>query len=173
MSEKPNKTAGYGDARAKPAAEPRNVPGRFGNTRRGVGVDPVRPPARIEPGSRKLTRPVGVALVLPDHLERATLAKSLVQARCSVTSLTTASEVRPEELGELEIVVADFDAPNVLTIVDALRSIHPDLPAIAWTNRVAVVETGLKTMSFGRFEVVDRSSRAPRIVEAVRRLVGA
>lgn len=150
-----------------------NKPGRFGDTRRGVGVDPVRPPARIEPGSRKLGRPVGVALVLPDSLERANVARALIQARCSVTPIATVQDVRAENLADIEVVIADFDVSNVLTVVDALRSVHPELPALAWTNRVAIVERGLSSMSFGRFEVVDRSSRVSNLVEAMRRLVGA
>lgn len=71
---------------------------------------------------------MGVALLLPDSLERANVARALV---------------------------------------------HPELPALAWTNRVAIVERGLSSMSFGRFEVVDRTSRVSNLVEAMRRLVGA
>lgn len=150
-----------------------NAPGRLGGTRRGVGIDPVRPPAPIEPGSRKLKRPVGVAVFLPDPLERSNLARALVAASCSVTPCLQVGDVRAEDVGEVEVVVADFDAPNALALVDALRSIHAELPAIAWTRRVALVQKGLEAATFGRYEVLDRSSRTPALIEAVRRLVGA
>jgi hypothetical protein len=79
----------------------------------------------------------------------------------------------PEEVANVEILVADFDAPEVYGIVDALRGVHPDLPIVAWTSRKDDVERGLRALKYGRFEVHNRTARVPELIEAVKRLARA
>lgn len=158
------------EAAARPARG-----GRLGGTKRGVGDDPraplarPRPPARVRPGDRA----VGVGLVLRDPIERTTLAKALIHGRCSVVTIDSLRDAAIVDLDALEVVVADFDLPEVITILDALRVRSPELPAIAWTGRKAVVERGLEAMGFESYEVVERTTRAAVVVELVRRLAGA
>lgn len=147
------------------------VESRIAETRRGVGIDPTRPPAQVDRRTKAMQRSVSVALVIPDALERSNLARALLQARCVVMHLSRAEEARSTDLSDMELVIADFDAPGTSAVVDALRSAVPGLPVLAWTARAAVVERGLAGLSFGRFAVIDRSARIPAVVEAVRQLV--
>ena len=142
-------------------------------TRQGVGHDPVRPPQRIDAGTRRLGRHVAVALAMKDPFERASVARALVHAQCTVVIVESANHGDPEEVASVEILVADFDAPEVYGIVDGLRGVHPDLPIIAWTSRRDEVERGLRALKYGRFEVHNRTARVPELIEAVKRLARA
>lgn len=149
----------------------RKTGGRLGGTRPGVGTDPKRPPTRIDPGKRRLDRPVAVVVVMKDPLERTSLAKALIQAQCTVTMINSATETADVDFAESEVLVADFDAPEVFAIVDAIRREH-DLPTLAWTSRRAVVERGLSAMGFANVLVLDRTARVPELVAAVQHLAG-
>jgi hypothetical protein len=142
--------------------------GRLGGTRPGVGIDPTRPPVRVDPGTRRLDRPVSVALAMPLAVERTAIAKALVQAQCTVTLINAA-----EDVGDAEVLVADFDAPDVFALVEACRRSRGDVPTVAWTSRRAMVERGLSAMGFEQVEALDRKARMSDLVEAVKRLVGA
>jgi len=148
-------------------------PSPHDTTRRGVGHDPVRPPQRIDAGTRRLGRHVAVALAIKDPFERASMARALVHAQCTVVTIESAKSVVADEVAEVEILVADFDAPEVYGIVDALRGLHPDLPIIAWTSRRDEVDRGLRALKYGRFEVHHRGARVPELIEAVQRLARA
>lgn len=150
----------------------RKTGGRLGGTRPGVGTDPKRPPTRIDPGKRRLDRPVAVALVMKDPLERTSIAKALIQAQCNVMMINSVEEASEVDLSETEVLVADFDAPTVFAIVDAIRREH-DLPTLAWTGRRAIVERGLSAMGFSNVVVLERTSRVPELVAAVQQLAGA
>ena len=151
----------------------RKTGGRLGGTRPGGTVDPTRPPSRVDPGKRRLDRPVSVALAMRDPVERSTLAKALIQARCTVTMINSPEEAASADLADAEVLVADFDAPDVFKIVEVIRRTREDLPALAWTSRRAIVERGLSVMGFERAEALDRTARIPELVEAVQRLAGA
>jgi hypothetical protein len=176
--DKADKTLNYGDgAKGKRERAARvgdsGVPSAHDVTRQGVGHDPVRPPQRIDAGTRRLGRHVAVALAIRDPFERATVARALVQGQCTVVIVEAAKQVNPEEVAEVEILVADFDAPEVYAIVDALRGVHPDLPIVACTSRREEVERGLRALKYGRFEVHPRGGRIPDLIEAVKRLARA
>jgi hypothetical protein len=165
-------TADYGDPAARRDAARRSsapVLNEGLDTKPGVGVDQRRPPQRVDPGTRKVGRAVAVALAMRDPFERASIARSLVHAGCAVELIASSADVPPE----LEILVADFDSPEVFSIVDALRAAHAGLPVLAWTSRRADVERGLRTLKYGIYEVLDRTARMPDLIEAVRRLTGA
>lgn len=151
----------------------RKTGGRLGGTRPGGTVDPTRPPSRVDPGKRRLDRVVSVALAMRDPVERASLARALIQARCTVTMINSAEDAAGADLTEAQVLVADFDAPDVFKIVEAIRRTREDLPALAWTSRRAIVERGLSVMGFDRAEVLDRTARISELVEAVQRLAGA
>lgn len=108
-----------------------------------------------------------------DPLERMNLARALIAAQCSVTMINAADDASDlEETEEIEVIVADFDAPNVFAIVEALRREHAELPTVAWTSRKAVVERGLTAMGFVNVIALERTARIPDLVEAVQRLAG-
>lgn len=176
--DKLTKTLNYGD----PTKGKRDPAVRIGEsaspsplemTRPGVGHDPVRPPQRIDPGTRRLGRHVAVALAMNEPFERASVARALVHAQCTVVIVESAKHVSAQELAGVEILVADFDSPQIFDIVAAVRAIHPELPIIAWTSRRDEVERGLRATNFGRFEVHNRTSRVPEFIEAVKRLARA
>jgi hypothetical protein len=147
--------------------------GRLGGTRPGVGMDPKRPPARIDPGKRRLDRPVNVALAVKDPLERTTLAKSLIQAQCTVTMINSSADAVGADLDAIEVLVADFDAPEVFAIVEAIRKSHSDLAVLAWTSRKAMVERGLTAMGFSNVVALDRKSPVGDLIAGVQQLAGA
>jgi hypothetical protein len=171
MPDKPDKTASYGEPRREHAA-PSVQPGSGGvdTTQRGVGVDRRRPPQRIDPGTRKVGRTVGVGLAMGDPFERASVARTLVQAGCNVEILTSPGDLKSIDVTTLEVLVADFDASDIFAIVDAVGSAHYELPLLAWTARKSDVDRGLRAMKYSKFEVLDRKSRMPDLVESVKRL---
>lgn len=172
MSDKPDKTARYGEPkpeRMRPSMQPQGA--GVDTTQRGVGVDRKRPPQRIDPGTRQVGRAVCVALAMADPFERASIARTLVQAGCEVELLASSADVKSVNIDSLEVLFADFDASDVFTIVDAIRTAaRYELPLLAWTARKSDVDRGLRTMKYGKFEVLDRKSRMPDLVEAVKRL---
>ncbi len=175
--DKADKTLTYGDP-GKPKREravriDSAAPSPHDVTRQGVGHDPVRPPQRIDAGTRRLGRHVTVAIAIKDPFERASMARALVHAQCTVVIVESPKHADPEELANVEILVADFDAPEVYGIVDALRGVHPDLPIVAWTARRDEVKRGLHALQYGRFEVHNRTARVPELIEAVKRLARA
>lgn len=149
MSDKPDKKAG----------------GRLGGTRQGVGVDPVRPPSRIDPGKR-LARTVKVGLVMPDAVERSSVAKALMQARCAVQIVTAVDDAR-----ESEVLIADVDDSSAFALVDAVRKSRGDIAVVAWTGRGAMVERGMSAIGFGRVVAFDRKSRLTDLVDAMERVI--
>lgn len=165
-----DQTADYGDPaarrQARRSAAPEPVVGL--DTKPGVGIDNRRPPVRVDAGTRKVNRALTVALAMKDPFERASIARSLVHAGCSVELIASTRDVPPE----LDLLLADFDSHLVFSIVDSLRTAHGELPILAWTSRRADVERGLRAMKYGRYEVVERGSRMPDLIEAVRRLTG-
>lgn len=171
MSDKPDKTASYGEPRRErltPSIQP--SPSGVDTTQQGVGIDRRRPPQRIDPGTRTVGRAVGVALIIGDPFERASIARALVQAGCGVEILAAVDDVKNVDVTTLELLVADFDAPDVFAIVDAVSRAHYELPLVAWTSRRNDVDRGLRAMKYTHFEVLDRKSRMPDLVEAVKRL---
>lgn len=162
-------TADYGDPVARRDGVRRSIVPEVTEgqeTKPGVGVDRRRPPQRIDAGTRKVGRAVVVALAMKDPFERASLARSLLHAGCAVELIGSSADVPPE----LEVLVADFDSPDVFSIVDKLCEVHAGLPIVAWTARRAEVERGLRALKFGAFEVLERTARMPDLIEAVRRL---
>ncbi len=139
--------------------------GRLGGTRPGPGVDPMRPPSRIDPGKRRLDRAVSVAIAIPTPMERAAVAKALIQAQCTVTIVDAADDVR-----DAEVLIADVDVPEMFALIDAVRRTRKDIGLIAWTSRRAMVERGLSAMDFDRCESIDRKARISELVEAVQRV---
>ncbi len=169
MTEK-DKTLSYAEKReGRPSSGPR-APGSnvspIEETRRGVGIDPVRPPQRVT-APKRLDRKVSVALAVNDPLVRATLARVLVRAECVITMV---EDARSLDGVDSEIVVADFDHSETPSIVAALRLQTPELGVLAWTSRKAEVERGLAALKFPRFEVIDRGANAADLVAAVQRL---
>jgi hypothetical protein len=172
MTRKPDDTADYGVPgavkekahRAGAAPEPPKD-----TTQRGVGVDRKRPPQSIRPHKRPAGQPIAVGLAMQDPYERSSIARTLILAGCSLELVGS-----PRELpAEASVLVADFDAPDVFAIVDAMRQAHEGIPIIAWTARREDVERGLERMKYGPFAVLDRSSRVDELVEAVNKLANA
>lgn len=173
MSKKPDDTASYGEKKERsPRSLLPSVPMAHDSTKPGLGVDRRRPPQRIDAGTRTVGRAMGVALAMSDPFQRASIARALVLAGCGVEIVSSYDDVPSIDLSAVEILVADFDANEVFAIVDALREVHPDLPVVAWTARKLDVQRGLATMKFGKYEVLDRGSRMPDLIEALRRLTG-
>ena len=171
MSDKPDKTASYGEPRRErvtPSMPPQSQ--GVDTTKQGVGIDRRRPPQRIDPGTRSVGRAVGVALIVSDPFERASIARALVQAGCGVEILAGVGDVKVVDVTTLELVIADFDAADVFAIVDALTRASYELPLVALTARRSDVDRGLRAMKYEKFEVLDRKSRMPDLVEAVKRL---
>ncbi len=164
-----DQTADYGDPVARRDGARRSLVPEVAEgqqTKPGVGIDRKRPPQRIDAGTRQVGRAVVVALAMKDPFERASLARSLLHAGCAVELIGSSAQVPPE----LEVLVADFDAPDVFSIVDRLCAAHEGLPIVAWTARRADVERGLKALKFGAYVVLERTARMPELIEAVRRL---
>ncbi|MGZ3419749.1 MAG: hypothetical protein ACXVEF_05600 [Polyangiales bacterium] len=173
MPRKPDDTADYGVPVAKKekphraGASPLDAP--RDSTKPGVGVDRKRPPQSIRPLKRASGQPSVVALAMQDHYERASMARTLLLAGCSVELVSSSRDVP----ADATVLVADFDSPEVFAIVDAMRAAHAGIPIVAWTARRADVESGLTKMKYGPFAVLDRSSRIHALVDEVNRLAGA
>lgn len=146
--------------------------GRLGGTRPGVGADPGRATVRIDPEKRR-DRPIAVALAMKNPIERDALAQALIHATCTVTMIHSAADATGADLDAIEVLVADFDAPEVFAIVEAIRREHSDLPTLAWTSRKAIVERGLTAMGFTSVVAIDRKSPVGDLIAGVQELACA
>jgi CheY-like chemotaxis protein len=117
-------------------------------------------------------RPV-VILVDPDRFGRAALARALVQGRCDVRVLDSASEVC-EALAsgdDIHVLMTEVDGLEVELMLAALVANRPDLPVIVRTNSPrAVVEHLLHTAGVANYDVMAKSCKSAELIELVRTL---
>jgi CheY-like chemotaxis protein len=115
-------------------------------------------------------------LVDPDRLRRANIARALLRAKCDVTAVESAAELRAALASEAvhDIAIVDLGGAKAVELLDAFSTLAPDLPLVACapdpdaTNRVLTARRVKTFVACGRSAAPDDIAAIARSHVAVR-----
>jgi len=111
-------------------------------------------------------------LVEQDSLARASLARSLVQCRCSVRVVDSAADAAAamESSEPVEVAVVDIQHPAAASIVEGLGRQRPDLVIVARACNAPQAHEALMQLGIRRFGVCARYASAVDLLGVARQL---
>jgi CheY-like chemotaxis protein len=136
-----------------------------------ISEAPVTGPRRrvSEATDARASSPRTRALIVDaDRLRRANIARALLRARCDVTAVESAAELRAALAAEAphDIAVVDVGAAAAAEILDAFASLAPDLPLVACASDPDSTERVLAARSVKTFVACGRNA-APDDIAAL------
>jgi hypothetical protein len=119
-------------------------------------------------------RKVTVLLVDSDRLERASIARTLVNARFDVTAIDSSARMLDALAGRADGVVAMVSLEEAGVVRDLRGFVHtyPSVPVIGWSDAPRVAARAiLATAGAHRSLVVSKGASAAEVVVAIRRVL--
>jgi hypothetical protein len=130
------------------------------------------PPLKSAPSGVR-SKPVSLVLVAPDRLERASLARVLVNARFEVAGVDGIDRLEESLRGQKDrrVIVVFRTKPGTLDGIGAVADAHSELPVFAWSDQPYVDETRLRAAGFRHCASCAKDLAQVEIVDAIRQFV--
>jgi CheY-like chemotaxis protein len=101
-----------------------------------------------------------VLLVDADRLRRANIARALLRAKCDVSAVESAKELRASLEGEPrhDLAVVDLGGPTAVELLEVFSSVDPDLPLVAFAPDPEATDRVLSARRVKAFVTCARST---------------